>query len=88
MLDRRPPGLEFAGRVRVRRLQPPFGDLKETRGARVERLRGQGLEALRELAFDQRGAVGRDPLDQSITSRVRTDATPRSQRARGHRSRS
>ena len=63
VLDRRAAGLELTGRGRVRRLQPALRDLEEARGARVERLRGQRLEPLRELSFDQRGPVGRAPLD-------------------------
>ena len=49
--------------VGVRRLQPPLGDLEEPRGARVQRLRGQRLEPLRELALDERGPLGRAALD-------------------------
>ncbi len=63
MLDRRAAGIEFAGRGGVRRLQPALRALGDARGARVECQRGQGLEPLRELSFDQSGPVGRAPLD-------------------------
>jgi hypothetical protein len=63
MLDRRAADLEFARRVRVRRLEPALGDLEEPRGARVQRLRGQGLETLRELALDERGPFGCTAFD-------------------------
>ena len=63
MLDRRAADLQFTGRVGVGCLQPALGDLEEPRGARVQRLRGQRLEPLRELALDERGAFGRAALD-------------------------
>ena len=63
MLDRRAAQLELARRGRVRRPQPPLGDLEEPGGARVQRLRGQRLEPLGQLALDQRGPFGRGALD-------------------------
>ena len=47
VLDRRPAGLQLAGRGGVRRLQPALGDLQEPRRARVQRLRGQRLRTAR-----------------------------------------
>jgi hypothetical protein len=63
VLDRRAAQVEFAGRGRVRGPQPALRDLEEPGGARVQRLRGQRLEALGQLALDQRGPLGRAALD-------------------------
>jgi hypothetical protein len=43
----------------------PLGDLQEHRGAAVERLGGHGLEALGQLAVDQRGPLLRGALHDS-----------------------
>ena len=63
VLDGRAAQLQLARRGRVRRPQPALGDLEEPRRARVQRLRGQRLEPLGQLIFDQRGPLGRAALD-------------------------
>ena len=57
VLDRSPAGLQLARGLGVGGAEPPLRDLQEHRGAAVERLRGHGLEALGELAVDQRGPL-------------------------------
>ena len=55
-----PAGLQFAG-GHVGRVQPALGHLDEPPRAGVERLRGERLEPLVELAAGQLGAVQRGP---------------------------
>jgi len=62
VLDRRAAQLEVARRGRVRRPQPPLGDLQEPGRAGVQRLCGQCLEPLGQLTLHQRGPLGRAAL--------------------------
>ena len=64
VLDLTATGIELAGRLRVRCIQPAFGNLQETPRTQVQGLRRQRLETLRELPVDQGGLLLRRALNQ------------------------